>query len=141
MRTLGIDFGLKRVGLALSDSEGRLALPYRVIQRTTRDALFQELADVIRSEGVQAVVVGLPLALDGEETLATRQCRNFAESLARRIDLPVELVDERLTSAQAEADLAQAGVKAKKRRQRLDAQAAALILRAHLDHARRESPC
>ncbi|MFW5836764.1 MAG: Holliday junction resolvase RuvX [Desulfovibrionaceae bacterium] len=141
MRTLGIDYGMKRVGLALSDPEGRLALPYRVIERTTRHALFGELAQVVERESVQAVVVGLPLSMDGGETLAARQCRNFADSLARRTGLPVRLEDERLTSAEAERDLAQAGLDSRKRRQHLDAQAAALILQTHLERTWTENEC
>ncbi|MGE4556685.1 MAG: Holliday junction resolvase RuvX [Desulfovibrionaceae bacterium] len=141
MRTLGVDYGMKRVGLALSDSEGRLALPYRVIERTTREALFGVLAEIVKKEGVEAVVVGLPLSLDGEETLSSRQCRNFAASLARRTGLPVSLMDERLTSAEAERSLMQAGCNSRKRRKSLDAHAAALILRTHLDHSAGEGAC
>lgn len=141
MRTLGVDYGMKRVGLALSDSEGRLALPYCVLERTTRDALFNTLAEIVEREGVEAVVVGLPLSLDGDETLTSRQCRNFAASLARRTGLPVSLMDERLTSSEAEDLLAQAGCNARNRRKSLDAHAAALILRAHLDQSAGGSAC
>ncbi len=133
MRALGIDFGLKRVGLALSDPDGRMALPHAVLERSTRDKIFADIVSVIESRGVQAVVVGLPLALDGEETLTTRQARNFAQSLARRTAVPVHLMDERLSSAEAEARLKEAGLCPKKRKSRLDSQAACLILQAWLD--------
>ena len=133
MRALGIDFGLKRVGLSVSDPSGTLVSPLKPITRTTRDALFDELAGIILQESVEAVVVGLPLSLSGEETLTTRQARNFAESLGRRIDLPIHLMDERLTSAQAEEELNAAGVRGKKRKAALDSQAAVIILRSWLD--------
>lgn len=133
MRVLGVDFGLKRVGLAVSDRAGILASPLRTIERGTRDELFAELTALIEREAVEAVVVGLPLGLDGQETLTTRQARNFAESLKRRITLPVHLVDERLTSAAAEEELKEAGLCGRKRKQALDSQAAVHILRAWLE--------
>lgn len=135
MRALGIDFGLKRVGLAVSDPTGTLVSPLRTLDRTTRQALFDELLKIIQDESVEAVVVGLPLALSGEDTLTTRQARNFAESLGRRTELPVHLMDERLTSAQAEEELNAAGLRGKKRKAALDSQAAAVILRSWLDSA------
>jgi len=93
MRTLGIDFGTKRVGLAITDPEGRMAFARKSIERTTRDALFEALVALIEAEGVQAVVVGLPLTLEGEDSLTTRQARNFAESLGRRVSCPIHLED------------------------------------------------
>lgn len=136
MRTLGIDFGLKRVGLALSDPRGALAFPYRTITRTTREALFTELLEIIAREDVQAVIVGLPLTLDGGESTTTRQARNFAASLARRTPLPVALVDERLSSAAADDDLDQAGLRDHARRKAArDQQAAVRILQSFIDHA------
>ncbi|MCK9240941.1 Holliday junction resolvase RuvX [Desulfocurvus sp.] len=135
MRTLGIDFGLKRVGLALSDPRGALAFPYRTVARTTRDALFAELLEVIAAEGVQAVVVGLPLTLDGQDSMTTRQARNFAASLARRTPLPVALADERLSSAAADDDLDAAGLRGRDRRKAArDQQAAVRILQTYLDN-------
>lgn len=130
MRALGIDFGLKRVGLAVSDPTGTLVSPYKTIERTTRDALFDELMSIIVKESVEAVVVGLPLSLSGEDTLTTRQARNFAQSLGRRTDKPIHLMDERLTSAQAEEELNAANVRGKKRKMALDSQAAVVILRS-----------
>ncbi len=133
MRTLGIDFGTRRVGLAITDPEGRMAFARPSIERTTRDALFARLLAVIETEGVGAVVVGLPLTLEGEDSLTTRQVRNFAESLGRRIAIPIHLVDERFSSAAAEEELKEAGLCGKKRKQHLDSQAAVLILNTWLD--------
>jgi putative Holliday junction resolvase len=135
MRTLGIDFGLKRVGLAISDPEGRMAFARPAIvrdERGGRDALFAELVRMVAEERVEAVVVGLPLTLEGEESLTTRQARNFAESLARRVPVPVHLEDERLSSAAAEEQLKEAGLCSRKSKNRLDSQAAVLILESWL---------
>lgn len=134
MRALGIDFGLKRVGLAVSDRTATLVSPLKTIERTTRDKLFDELAEILQKEAVEVIVVGLPLSLDGEDTLTTRQARNFAESLGRRTDLPIHLMDERLTSAQAEEELNAANVRGKKRKLALDSQAAVVILRSWLEN-------
>ncbi|MBU1230642.1 MAG: Holliday junction resolvase RuvX [Proteobacteria bacterium] len=128
MRTLGIDFGTKRVGLAITDPEGRMAFARKSIQRSTRDALFEALVTLVEAEGVQAVVVGLPLTLEGDDSLTTRQARNFAESLGRRIPCPVHLMDERLSSVAADEQLKEAGLCSRKRKERLDSQAAVQIL-------------
>jgi putative Holliday junction resolvase len=134
MRTLGVDFGIKRVGLAVTDQDGRMAFPLKTVERTTRDATFAQILDVIESENIEAVVVGLPLDLDGSETLTTRQAVNFAKSLARRTDKPVKFADERLSSAEAEERLHEAGVSGKKLKKALDSQAAVLILESFLAH-------
>jgi putative Holliday junction resolvase len=135
MRVLAIDFGLKRVGTAACDPTGTLVSPLKTIERTTRGALFDELAKIIVEESIETIVVGLPLALDGEDTLTTRQARNFADSLGRRTDIPIQLMDERLTSAQAEEELNAAGLRGKKKKMALDAQAAVVILRSWLENA------
>lgn len=133
MRALGIDFGLKRVGLAVCDPTGTLVSPLKTIERGTREALFDELLEIIQSESIDIVVVGLPLSLEGEDTLTTRQARNFAQSLGRRTDVPIRLMDERLTSAEAEEELNAAGLRGKKKKMALDSQAAVVILRSWLE--------
>ncbi len=135
MKILGIDFGLKRVGLAISDAEGIFAFPLKVIDRTTRDALFDELLAIIEQEKVGEIVLGLPLSLEGEDTLTTRQVRNFAQSLGRRTPLPIHLVDERLSSIAAEEELKEAGRWNRKTKKSLDSQAATVILRTWLEKA------
>ena len=141
MRILGIDFGLKRVGLALTDGSGAMAFPYRTITRTTRDALFSELLEIIRAEDVEHIVVGLPLMLNGEDSLTTRQARNFTASLTRRTDKPVDMMDERLSSAAAEDDLVRAGMtKRTRRKEVLDQQAAVRILETWLTQQRGSTP-
>lgn len=135
MRVLGIDFGTRRVGLAISDPEGRMAFPRPAIERkegASRDALFAALVRLIEEERVQAVVIGLPLTLEGDDSLTTRQARNFAESLGRRVTIPIHLADERFSSAAAEAELKEAGLCSRKRKTHLDSQAAVLILETWL---------
>jgi putative Holliday junction resolvase len=128
MKTIGIDFGTKRIGIAMTDAEGILAYPFKVIVKTTRDALFSELLEIFETEKVDEIVIGLPLSLDGEDTLTTRQVRNFATSLGRRTTLPIHLVDERLSSVAAEEELKEAGLWNRKRKKNLDSQAAKIIL-------------
>lgn len=135
MKALGIDFGTKRVGLAISDPEKIFAFPYKVMERTTRDAMFSELLEIIGNEKVGDIVIGLPLSLDGEDTLTTRQVRNFAASLERRVDLPIHLVDERLSSIAAEDEMKEAGLWDRKRKKNLDSQAAKIILETWLARA------
>jgi putative Holliday junction resolvase len=138
MRALSVDFGLKRVGLALSDPTGTLAYPLRTIARGGKDALYAELLRTIEAERVEAVVVGLPLAMDGTDTLTTRQVRNFASGLRHRAAVPVHLADERLSSAEAECRLREAGAGRGRIKAALDSQAAVCILESFLQ-SRRQS--
>mgnify|MGYP006292749827 CR=1 FL=1 len=133
MKCLGIDFGLKRVGLAISDAVGVMALPLATLERTDNQTLFAELLAVLDRERVQTVVVGIPYGLNGEETLSTRQALNFVDRLKRRSDLPVITVDETLSSAIAEQRLADAGIPGKKRKPVLDQVAAQVILETYLN--------
>jgi putative Holliday junction resolvase len=130
MKLLGIDYGQKRVGLAISS--GTLVFPYKTLVRTTRDKLFADLLDICDAENVTDIVLGLPLYLDGEESLTTRQVRNFRASLARRTDRPIHLVNEVLTSFDARSRLREAGVSARKSDGLLDQMAAVCILETFL---------
>lgn len=132
MRYLGIDYGLKRVGLALTDSAATMATPLATINRTTRQALFSALLEYIHHYRIEAVVIGLPYDIEGQETLTTRQARNFGASLGRRIPQPIHFVDEVLTSHQAAAILHQAKLPSRKHKAVLDQQAAVTILESFL---------
>jgi putative Holliday junction resolvase len=132
MRVLALDYGQRRVGLALCDPEGILAWPLPSITWERADDLFARILAVVSAEGVEAVVVGLPLSLQGEDTLTTRQTRNFAARLGRRLSVPIHLFDERLSSAAAEEELKEAGLGWKKRKKALDSQAAVKILESYL---------
>lgn len=133
MKLLGIDYGQKRIGLALA--QAGMAFPFRTLIKTTRDRLFADLLAVIADEGVEAVVLGLPLDMEGKETLTTRQVLNFRDSLARRTDLPIHLVNEALTSFDARERLRQAGVPERRQAEMLDQMAAVCILETYLGNS------
>ncbi len=133
MRTLGVDLGRVRIGLALADDVLRTARPLRVVARTTQAADLAAIADVAREYEVGGVVLGLPLNMDGTEGPSARLARAFAPKLEAALAVPVELFDERLSTFEAEIRLRDQGFSAKDRRSRVDAEAAAVILQGWLD--------
>jgi putative pre-16S rRNA nuclease len=139
MRFLGVDFGRRRIGLALSDDSATLARPWRTVDAApTPAASAAALAPVIAAlsaddQAVGAVVVGLPRRLNGDDTDQTAPTRSFASALAAATGLPVHLQDERLTSVEAEARLAERERDWRRRKAKLDAAAAAIILQDYLD--------
>ena len=132
MKYLCFDYGEKRIGVAASDGGGAMAFPRPALFRTTRLELFESLSGLLEKERPDALVLGLPKHLDGSDSLTTRQVRNFAASLKRRFDLPIYLMDERLSSAEAESMLRESGQKAHNRDGRVDSLAAARILESFL---------
>ncbi|ACU89881.1 Holliday junction resolvase RuvX [Desulfomicrobium baculatum] len=133
MKILGIDYGQKRIGLAMA-RQG-MAFPFKTLDKSTRDKLFADLMSIIESEGVEAIVLGLPLDMNGDETLTTRQVLNFRDSLARRTELPIHLVNEALTSFDARQRLREAGVPERKHKEMLDQMAAVCILETYLENS------
>ncbi|ABB37115.1 Holliday junction resolvase YqgF [Oleidesulfovibrio alaskensis G20] len=133
MKYLGIDYGTRRTGIAVTDGAGMMAFPRRTIVMSTRDAFFAELLSVVEEERPAGVVVGLPLLAGGEETLITRQVRNFVARLRRRSSLPVYLVAEELSSFEAGEDLREAGLSFREREAVVDQQAAVRILESFLN--------
>lgn len=133
VKYLALDYGMKRTGVAVSDPEGRMAFPRRTMRMGTRRAFFDEVAALVLEERPDALVIGLPLLLDGGESLMTRQARNIAASLARRVDLPLYLMPETLSSHEAEHDLREAGRREKDLRAVVDQQAAVRILESFLN--------
>lgn len=133
MKYLCLDYGEKRTGYAVSDQGGSLAFPRGVLVKKSREAFFAALLGLLKAEGVEAVVVGLPLRLDGSDSLTTRQVRNFAASLARRVDLPLYFMEEAYSSAEAESMLKDSGQRVDKRDGRVDSLAAARILESFLN--------
>ena len=131
MRTLGVDLGSVRVGVALSDTTGTLASPLAVLPRSAD--LLDRLADLVLEHEAGAVVVGLPRSLDGAERRAARAARSEADLLAERVDVPVHLHDERLSTVTAHAALAAAGRTGRQRRGSVDASAAAVLLQTWLE--------
>lgn len=138
-RTLGIDFGERRLGLAMSDPSGMIAQPLPVLtRRAGKRPPVQAILDLALQHEIEAFVLGLPLALSGEETAWTAEVRSFGDKLAQRSGKPVYYVDERLTSVRAERTIRSLGLKKseRERKDRIDAASAVLILQAWLDRAR-----
>ena len=135
MRWLAIDHGTKKLGLAFSDELEILASPFEVWPMDGERTL-DRLARLCGEEGVQALCVGLPRHKDGAESATAPAARAFGEALAARTGLPLRLVNEHLSSAEAERLLRERGVKADKRKLLLDAAAAAVILGEMLEDRR-----
>src|SRR5215831_3592546 len=140
VRVLGIDYGERRIGLALSDVTGLLASPWKKIDNdrnvgAAAGRLAVEIdALVAEPDGLGAIVIGLPRRLNGEDNEQTARVRTLAQLLADRIAIPITFQDERLTSHEAEERLSPRVRDWRKRKQQLDAMAAALILQDYLDH-------
>ena len=135
-RILGIDFGERRVGLALSDPLGMIAQPLPTItRRRGKKPPVGAIAELAAEREVESIVIGLPLDEHGDESDWTREVRAFGDRLGARTSLPVHYVDERMTSARAERAIRESGLSATRRRDKglVDAGAAVLILQAHLD--------
>jgi len=140
VRALGIDYGERRIGLALSDATGLLASPWKTIANDGNvGAAAQRLAIevnalIAESDGLSVIVIGLPRRLSGDPNAQTARVRQLVRRLADAVALPIALQDERLTSHAAEEILAERERNWRKRKQQLDAMAAALILQDYLDH-------
>jgi len=132
MKYLAVDYGLKRTGIAVSDAEGRMAFPRCTLVLKTRERFFADLAACLDEEAPDAIVVGLPLSMDGSESVSTRQARHFVERLKRRTELPIFWMNEQLSSHEAQQDLRAAGVRGARIRAALDQQAACRILESFL---------
>ena len=140
MRALGLDLGSKRIGVAVSDLTGTIASPLTVIQRgRSRRHDHQRIADLVRAEEAECVVVGMPRSLSGADGPAARAARAEVSALATVVGVPVETHDERFTTVTANRALAESGVRGQARRQVVDKVAAAVILQAWLD-GRRTDP-
>jgi len=152
-RVLALDVGERRIGLAISDPDGRVAVPLETLERRDEDADLHALADLVQREDVQVVVVGLPLSLDGSVGPQAERIQGFARRLAEAVARPLEMWDERLSTVAAERALAPPGASGRRERRRTgtgerrrpperrqgarDALAATLILQAYLDSRRR----
>jgi len=133
VRSLGIDFGSKRIGLALSDPEGRIARPFEVYERRSPLADVRRICLLVLENEVEEVVLGLPLEEDGRRGKAAAAVEGFLADLKSHLDLPVHLLDERYTTREARGALREAGLDARSAGGKVDAVAAALILRTYLD--------
>ncbi len=132
---LCIDYGLSRTGIAVTDTGGSMAFPRCTIHsppQSKRSTFFEKLLAQIEVELPSAIVVGLPLLDDGTDSLTTKQVRNFVERLKRRTTLPIYLMPEFLSSAEASSDLKESTLPSHKHKGVLDQQAAVRILESFL---------
>lgn len=134
---VAIDPGTVRIGIAVSDDRRTLALPYEVLDAKD-PAIFDRIGQIVTDKQASEVVVGLPRNLDSSEGPAAKAARAFAVDLASRLQVPVELYDERLTTVSADRSLAQSGLSGKRRRPVVDSVAAAHLLQGYLDSKKKE---
>jgi len=130
---MGLDYGDKTIGIAISDALGWTAQPKAVIRRKNLTDDFAILKEYIDKYDVQEVVVGLPINMDGSEGIRVRRTEEFVNFLRKRLDIPVKVWDERLTTRQAENILLEADLSRSRRKEVIDQIAASIILQNYLD--------
>lgn len=133
MRILGIDYGNKRVGIAVSDAMGLTAQPLSTIEMHGHRELLEELNKYIEKYDVKKIIVGMPYNMDGTMGKRAEITQAFINFLKNNLDIPVEIQDERLTSSQAENILLEADVSREGRKKVIDKLAASLILQSYLN--------
>ena len=129
---MGIDFGEVRIGIALSDPLQIISQPFKVISND--DNTIYQIQDIIKTEEVGKIILGLPLNLDGEDTKKTLEVREFAEMLTNNVDVPVIFWDERYTSVEANEQLIQMGYSIAESRKVIDKVAASIILKNYMEN-------
>jgi putative holliday junction resolvase len=130
---IGLDLGTKTIGIAVSDVERRIATPLTTIKRVKFGVDFAALQEIVQARNVKALILGLPLNMDGSEGPRVQATRAFVRNLLQKADWPITYVDERLTTAEAERAMIAADVSRKKRAAVIDQAAAAIILQTALD--------
>lgn len=133
MRTLAIDHGTKRIGLAISDELGVIAQSLEFVPAEPFDKFLARLKEIILDKGVNLLLIGLPRNMDGSYGPAADKAREFATAVHAASGVAVKMWDERLTTAQANRVLIQGNVRRDKRKQMIDKTAAAILLQSYLD--------
>ncbi len=136
---LGLDVGRKRVGVAGCDGIGLIATGLTTIQRTSFKQDLEQLQQLVEEREVQILVVGLPYSLDGSIGFQAKQVRKFAKRVAKALNLPLEFVDERLTSVEAQEQMKAQNLVPSRHKALIDRKAAAIILQQWLDQRRQET--
>ena len=139
-RTLALDFGDRRIGMALSDPTGLTARPLMTLTRTGRDDDMRAILEVVRRHEVRRIVVGMPLDMSGRRGKRARITASFMDRVRSAVGLPVIPWDERLTTVQAERILLEGDVSRARRREVIDQVAAVIVLQAYLDSRRAGGP-
>lgn len=133
MRILGLDYGTVRVGVAISDPTGFMASPKGYIPAEPKKDFFLELERICRESEVEKIVVGLPLHMSGEEGESAIAARTLGSEIAEKLKLPVFFIDERMSTLSADKALMEAEITGKKKKEKVDSAAAAIILQNYLD--------
>lgn len=133
MRSLALDVGDERIGIAVSDMSGFLARPLEVVQRVSGPASFYRIAALVKEHNVGRIVIGLPLLADGTEGKQVESTRAYVRGLEQHVDVPIIYWDERGSTQRAQQHMIDNRRSRKRRRKRLDAVAAAVILQEYLD--------
>ncbi len=133
---LGLDLGRKRIGVAGCDGTGLIATGLMTIERKSFDQVVAELKQLIQERRVQILVIGLPYSMDGSIGFQAKRTQKFAKALSRALELPIEYVDERLTSYQAKQLLHAENISPSRNKGLIDRKAASLILQQWLDERR-----
>jgi len=137
MRIMGLDYGSKTVGVAISDELLLTAQGKEIIRRNEENKLRKTLARIeqlIQEYGVEKIVLGLPLNMDESVSERSQLCLEFKDKIERRTGIPVDMLDERLTTVEADEIMDEAGIKGKKRKEYVDMIAAQIILQDYLDN-------
>lgn len=135
-RILGIDFGTRRIGLALSDPTGTLASPLPFLENTGLPEVAVKIKELVQGHGIQTVVVGMPRNMDGTYGPAAQKVREFIAQIQPHLSAKIISLDERLTTAQASRDLSQMGLSQKELRKKVDSSSACLMVQQFLDRPR-----
>lgn len=135
-RVMALDVGERRVGVAMSDLSQVLASPYTTLHAHPQAVLFQKIQQLIVKEEVVALVVGLPLSLNGQEGPQAQRIRQFIDGLQGHVDVPLMTCDERYTTAEAQRMMIEAGLRPEQRKAKIDEVAASIILQDYLNQQR-----
>ena len=132
-RVLGIDYGERRIGLAISDPMGIIAKPFKILDRKITPDYISEIHDIAAAQDIHKIVVGLPITLKGKHSSQTQVVQDFIDKLRQTGKIPVVHIDERMSSVAAKRSLQEQGVKTGHEKGRVDETAAAIILQEYLD--------
>jgi putative Holliday junction resolvase len=137
MRVLAIDHGTKRMGIAISDELKMIAQPLEYIPAEPFAKFLDRLKEILREKGVELIIVGMPRNMDGSYGPAALKVQEFVAALKSAVTVPIQTLDERLTSVQANRFLLEGNVRRAQRKEKVDKTAAALLLQGYLDSVRR----
>jgi putative Holliday junction resolvase len=134
-RILGIDYGTKRVGLALSDPMKIIAQPLDILEPESMDSLVDEIGRLVEEHSIRVVVIGMPVRADGSERGFSEKVKEFGMELGSKLAIEIVFWDERFSTQQAERAMREADLDSRRMRGRTDSISASLVLQTYLDHA------